>query len=95
MLRVIVGTTVLNLISAFAPQAGRYVQDKEFFALLRKILSEMDDGEKLQIYTDFTGDVGAGVDGFEGGHGAFWFGKRDADGEVMLQLADIVLRKIS
>ena len=74
MLRIIVGRTVLNLISAFAPPAGRHVQEKEeFFTLLRKILSEMDDGEKLQIYTDFTGDVGAGVEGFEGGHrhGAF------------------------
>ena len=87
---------MLNLISAFAPQAERHVQEKEeFFTLLRKILSEMDDGEKLQIYTDFTGDVGAGVKGFESGHGAFWFGKRNADGEVMLELTDNVLRKIS
>ena len=87
---------MLNLISAFAPQAGRHVQEKEeFFTLLRKILSEMDDGEKIVNLHRFYGDVGAGVEGFEGGHGAFWFGKRNADGEVMLELTDNVLRKIS
>ena len=41
------------------------------------------------------GDVGAGIEGIEGVHGAFWFGKRNADGAVMLELADNVLRKIS
>ena len=45
----------------------------------------LDDGEKLQIYRDFNGDVGAGVEGFEGVHGGFWFGKRNADGEMMLE----------
>ena len=37
MLRVIVGKTVLNLISAFAPQAERHVQEKEeFFTLVKE-----------------------------------------------------------
>ena len=68
MLRVIVGRTVLNLISAFAPQAGRHMQEKEeFFTLLRKIVSEMDDGEKLLVYLDLNGHV----EGFEDVHGGF------------------------
>ena len=67
LLRVIVGRTVLNLISAYAPQAGRPMPEKEeFFTLFGKIVSEIDDGEKLLI-----GHVGAGVESFEGVHGGF------------------------
>ena len=67
VVRVIVGRTVLNLISAYAPQAGRPMPEKEeFFTLLGKIVSEIDDGEKLRIGGDLNGHVGTGVEGFEG-----------------------------
>ena len=59
VVRVIVGRTVLNLISAYAPQAGRPMPEKEeFFTLLGKIVSEIDDGEKLLIGGDLNGHVG-------------------------------------
>ena len=77
VVRVIVGRTVLNLISAYAPQAGRHMPEKEeFFTLLGKIVSEIDDGEKLLICGDLNGHVGAGDEGFEGVHGGFGFGKK-------------------
>ena len=67
---VIVGRTVLNSISAYAPQAGRHMPEKEeFFTLLGKIVLEIDDGEKLLICGDLNGHVGAGFEGFEGVHG--------------------------
>ena len=85
--RVIVGRTVLNLISAYASQAGRPVRDKEeFFTLLGKIVSEIDDGEKLLIGGDLN--MGVGVEGFESVHGGLGFGKRNAEGETMLEFAD-------
>ena len=50
---------MLNLISAYAPQAGRPMTEKvEFFTLLGKIVSEIDDGEKLLIGGDLNGHVG-------------------------------------
>ena len=53
VVRVIVGRTVLNLISVYAPQAGRNMQEKEeFFTSLVKIVSEIDDGERLLICGD-------------------------------------------
>ena len=59
VVRVIVGRTVLNLIFAYAPQAGRHMPEKEeFFTLLGKIVSEIDDGEKLLICGDLNGHVG-------------------------------------
>ena len=64
----IVGRTLLNLISAYyVPQAGRPMLEIEFFTLLGKIVSEIDDSEKLLIGRDLNGQVGAGVEGFEGG----------------------------
>ena len=81
--------TVLNLISAYALQAGRPRSEKEeFFTLLGKIVSEIDDGEKLLIGGDLNGHVGAGVEGFEGVHGGFGFGKRNVEGEMILEFAD-------
>ena len=89
VVRVIVGRTVLNLISAFAPQAGRPMPKKEeFFTLLVKIVSEIDDGEKLQFGRNLNGHVGAGVEGFEDMHGGFGFGKRNVEGEMILEFAD-------
>ena len=89
VVRVIVGRTVLILISAYAPQAGRPMSEKEeFFTLLGKIVSEIDDGEKLLIGGDWNGHVGAGVEGFEGVHGGFGFGKRNVEGEMILEFAD-------
>ena len=35
-----------------------------------------------------NGHVGAGVEGFEGVHGGFGFGKRNVEGEMILEFAD-------
>ena len=63
---------MLNLISAYALQAGRPMPEKEeFFTLLGKIVSEIEveDGEKLLIGEDLNGHVEARVEDFKGVHG--------------------------
>ena len=35
-----------------------------------------------------NGHVGAEVDGFEGVHGGYGFGRRNVDGEMLLEFAD-------
>ena len=37
---------------------------------------------------DMNGHVGAEVDGFEGVHGGYGFGRRNVDGEILLEFAD-------
>ena len=37
---------------------------------------------------DMNGHVGAEVDGFEGVHGGYGFGRRNVDGEMLLEFAD-------
>ena len=71
VLRGIVGRSVLNLFSVYAPQSGRCSQE-EFFTLLGEVVSEIDDGEKLLICGDMKGNVGAEIDGFEYVHGRQW-----------------------
>ena len=89
VLRVVVGRSVVNLISVYAPQSGRGKEEKEeFFTVLGKILSDIDAGERLLICGDMNGHVGADVDGFEGVHGGYGFGKRNVDGEMLLEFAD-------
>ena len=70
MVRVIVEMTVLKLISAYAPQAGRQMVEGRLYQRCITI-SEIDDGEKLLICGDLIGLVGAEFDGFEGVLGGF------------------------
>ena len=89
VLRVIVGSSVLNLISVYAPQVGRPMEEKEeFLALLGKVVSDIDDDESLLICGDFNGHVGTEIEGFEGVHGGCGFGKRNVEGEMILEFAD-------
>ena len=86
---IIVGRTVLNFISAHVPQAGKHMPEKELFTLLGKIVSEIDDGEKLLICGDLNGPVGRKLRVSRVRvHGEFGFGKRNVEGEMILEFAD-------
>ena len=89
LLRVIVGKSVLNLLSIYAPQVGRPMEEKEeFLAMMVKVVSDINVDENLLICGDFNGHVGTGIDGFEGVHGGCGFGKRNLEGEMILEFAD-------
>ena len=66
----------------------RQGRKEEFFTVLGKILCGNDVGERLLICGDMNGHVGAEVDGFEGVHGGYGFGRRNVDGEMLLEFAD-------
>ena len=89
-LRVVVGRSVVNLVSVYAPQTGRGKEEKEeFFTVLEKILSDIDEGERLKLICgDMNGHVRGEVDGFEGVHGGYGFGRQNVDGEMLLEFAD-------
>ena len=83
--RVIVGRSVLNLISVYAPQTGwSEVVKEEFLAMLGEVESGIDSGERLLICGDLNGHVGSEIDGFEGVHEGFGFGKRNVEGEIII-----------
>ena len=53
-----------------------------------KILSDIDVGERLLICGDMNGHVRVEVDGFEGVHGGYSFGRQNVDGKMLLEFSD-------
>jgi len=89
VLRLVIGKSVLNVVSVYAPQVGRKTEEKEeFYILLGKVLKEVREHEKLIVCGDLNGHVGAEADGFEGVHGGKGFGVRNVEGEMLLEFAD-------
>ena len=89
VLRVRIGKSVLNLVSVYAPQVGRSMEEKEeFFISLGSVLSAISEGEHLVVCGDMNGHVGKEVNGFEGVHGGYGFGSRNVEGEMLLEFAD-------
>jgi hypothetical protein len=89
VVRVIVGRSVLNLISVYALQSGLSMREKEeLLAVLGEVVSGIDSGERLLICGDLNGHVGSKIDGFETVHGGFGFGERNVEGEMILEFAD-------
>jgi hypothetical protein len=90
VVRVSVGKRVLNLLSVYAPQVGRPITEKEnFYQGVAKILNDLGKrrGEMAVVCGDFNGHVGEKVEGYEGVHGGKGFGKRNMEGEMLLEFA--------
>ena len=89
VVQVTVGGSVLNVISVYAPQVGRTLDEKmDFSAALDKVLTEVVSDEQLMVCGNFNGHVGESIDGFEGVHGESGFGARNLESEVLLEFAD-------
>ena len=88
-MRVMIGKSVLNLISVYAPQVGRSMDEKvEFYISLGKVGKTVKDNEYLVVCGDFNGHVGKDIEGFDGVHGGMGFGSRNVEGEMLLEFAD-------
>jgi hypothetical protein len=89
VLRVSIGKVVLNLVSVYAPQIGRPMEEKEeFYIDLGKILAGIEDNEIVMVCGDLNGHVGEKAEGFEGVHGGKGFGSRNVEGEMLLEFAE-------
>ena len=81
VLRVGLGSCILNVISVYAPQMGRSEKDKEgFYMDLLRVVSGVSQNEKMIVAGDFNGHVGQKRDGFPEVHGGFGIGERNAEG---------------
>ncbi|KAG2574523.1 hypothetical protein PVAP13_7KG336600 [Panicum virgatum] len=82
LIRLVVGDSVLNVISAYAPQVGLSESTKmQFWEDLDIMVSTVSTSEKLFIGGDLNGHVGATNVGFERVHGGFGYGSRSQEGE--------------
>lgn len=88
VVRVRVGKVILNLISGYAPQVGRMMEEKEeFYIELGKVLLGIEENEMVMLAGDLNGHVGEGTDGYEGVHGGKGFGNRNEEGDMILEFA--------
>jgi exonuclease III len=67
VLSVSIGKVVLHLVSIYAPQVGRPMEEKEeFYSGLDKILAGIEENEIVLVCGDLTGHVGLKAEEFEG-----------------------------
>jgi hypothetical protein len=88
VVRVAIGSSVLNVVCAYAPQVGRsYEEKEEFLVMFGKTLDGISEMERMVVGGDFNCHVGAAVEGYEGVHGGHGFGQRNVEGEMLLEMA--------
>lgn len=86
--RVVVGEKVVNLVCAYAPQAGLGVPEKEaFWVCLDELVGSIPDDQFTVLGGDFNGHIGERVDGYHCAHGGFGFGVRNEGGSALLEFA--------
>ncbi|KAG2588610.1 hypothetical protein PVAP13_5NG230000, partial [Panicum virgatum] len=82
LIRLVVGDSVLNVISTYAPQVGLSESTKmQFWEDLDSMVSTVPTSERLLIGGDLNGHVGATNVGFERVHEGFGYGSRSQEGE--------------
>ena len=64
---IVIGDADWEVVFFYCPQAGRSVNEKEFYELMDKVVTS----EKVLVSGDFNGHVGIGMGGFAEVHGGF------------------------
>ena len=86
--RLAYGNSVLNVISAYAPQVGCPQEEKsKFYEHLEQIMRNIKPGEEIIIGANLNGHVGRDKSGFEQENGGHSFGDRNEEREDVLRFA--------
>ena len=79
---------VINVISAYAPQVGCELEEKEeFWSELDEIMESVPREERVVIGADLNGHVGRGNRGDEEVMGGYGVGERNAEGQMVVDFA--------
>jgi hypothetical protein len=85
LIKLVLGTNIINIISVYAPQVGLDDSIKrQFWEDLDGVVQGISYGERLFIGGDLNGHVGISRDGFESIHGGYGIGERNESGERIL-----------
>ena len=85
LIRLVVGTDIINFISVYAPQIGLDDSIKrQFWEDLDGVVQGISNGEKIFIGGDLNEHVGISMDGFESIHGGYGIGEINEIGEKIL-----------
>ena len=86
VLKMVLGDRLLNVFSVYAPHSGR--PDECFWNEVFHLVSCIPQNEMVVFAGDMNGHVGSSNDGYDGTHGGFGYGSRNADGSRILEFAD-------
>jgi len=88
-LRIVLDNGLLNVLVVYAPHCGKPEEEKEsFWNDLLHLVSCMPQNEMVVLAGDMNGHVGSSNVGYDGPHGGFGYGDRNADGSRILEFAD-------
>ena len=85
ILKLVFGSTMLSVVSCYAPQTG--LPDHEKIAFYEELDSALNECEEVLVAGDLNGHVGAGRLGFESVHGGSGLDVRNDDGTRILDFA--------
>ena len=88
-IKIVLDKTILNIISAYAPQGALDENVKKlFWKLLDEVLQQIPTHEDIFLGGDLNIHVGVERDGYPRIHGGCGFGKRNEGGETILEFAN-------
>jgi len=85
VLKMVLCDHLLNVFMVYAPHSGKPDEEKECFW---SEVSCIPQNEMVVFAGDMNGHVGSSNVGYDGAHGGFQYGSRDADGSRILEIAD-------
>ena len=88
LIRMTTGKTVFVFVCVYAPQANHSEFEKDrFYQMLQCAVSKIPASEQLIVCGDWNGHIGSQSTGFEEVHGGQAIGKRNTEGERILEFA--------
>ena len=88
LIRMTIGKTVFVFVCVYAPQATLNEFEKDrFYQILQCAVSKIPASEQLIACGDWNGHIGSQSTGFEEVHGGQAIGKRNTEGERILEFA--------
>ena len=88
-LRMVLDNGLLNVLMVYAPHSGKLKERKEnFWNEVFHLMSCVPQNEMVVLAGDMNGRVGSSNVGYDGTHGGFGYGDRNADDSRILEFAD-------
>ena len=89
VLKMVLGDRLLNVFTVYAPHSGKPDEEKEcFWNEIFHLVSCIPQNEMVVFAGDMNGHVRSSNVRYDGTHGGFGYGSRNADGSRILEFAD-------
>jgi len=88
ILKLCIDKVIITVVCVYAPQVGLDTHCKdEFYDNLNSAMAKISNQETVLVCGDFNGHIGSEANGFEGVHGGYGYGKRNPEGDRILEFA--------